>query len=303
MLLQGMLDARSHYARGKCLGGSSARNFLTYQRGSKDAYNRWANLVGDQDYSWNRFLPYFEKSLDFTPPDNSNRPANATPQYDTSTLGNGNGPLSVTFARYAMAFSSWAQLALTRMGLRSLKGLTSGDIMGSSYQLLTLNATNMIRESSETAFLVKNGLPRSNLIVYQSTLAKKIVFDGTTATGVVIDMEGILFTLSAKKEVIVSAGAFQSPQLLMVSGVGPAATLQKFNIPVVADRPGVGQNMLDHILGGPSYRVNVITTSALGNPLFAAQAAQQFNDYASGILTDVGADFLGMSFSLSFGCY
>lgn len=286
-----MLDASVHYARGKCLGGSSARNYLTYQIGASSSYQRWADSVGDQDYTFSKFLPFFKKSQDFTPP--NGRPANATPSYDRSTLGSG-GPLSVTFPPYAMAFSSWAQVALKKMGIMPINGLTSGNILGSSYQLLT-ESPAYVRESSETSFLTKIGLSKTNLIIYQSTLAKKIIFDGTTAKGVLIDVGGFMFTLTAKKEVIVSAGAFQSPQLLMVSGVGPKAILESNGIPVVKDLPGVGQNMEDHVLGGPSYRVNVVTTSSTSNPLFAAKAAQDYLNTNSGMLTGVGADFLGMS--------
>ena len=81
-------------------------------------------------------------------------------------------------------------------------------------------------------------------MVYQSTLAKRVLFDrNKTATGIVVDSEGLQYTLAAKREVILSAGAFQSPQLLMVSGVGPKATLEKHGIPVLSELPGVGQNM------------------------------------------------------------
>lgn len=91
-------------------------------------------------------------------------------------------------------------------------------------------------------------------------MAKSIVFDANKkTTGVKVKTLLLSFTLKATKEVIVSAGAFQSPQLLMVSGVGPSDQLQKLKIPVVADLPGVGQNMQDHIFFGPSYRVQVET--------------------------------------------
>jgi choline dehydrogenase len=99
-------------------------------------------------------------------------------------------------------------------------------------------------------------------------MAKKILFSGTTATGVSVLPAGngtALIQMKARKEVILSAGAFQSPQLLMVSGVGPAATLKQFNIPVVANRPGVGQGMQDHVFFGPSYRVNVPTETEQAN--------------------------------------
>lgn len=97
---------------------------------------------------------------------------------------------------------------------------------------------------------------------------------------------GRQYTLSATKEVIVTAGVFGSPQLLMVSGIGPAATLQRYGIPVIADRPGVGQNMQDHIYFRPSYRVNASTFSSFSNPAFAAQAAKDFNERAAGLYTN-----------------
>ncbi|KAK7709569.1 hypothetical protein SLS57_008624 [Botryosphaeria dothidea] len=286
---EGMLGAKVHYARGKCLGGSSARNYLTYHVGAKDSYERWANQTGDDDYRLENFMKYFKKSQNFVGP--NGRPANATPEYDESTLSTG-GLLTVTYPRYAMAFSSWAQRALQAIGVQPINGLTSGNLLGSSYQLLTEDATEFVRETSETAFLKKLGLTQSNLVVYQSTLATKITFNGTTASGVEIDMGGFPFTLTANKEVVLSAGAFQSPQLLMVSGIGPNDTLERFGIPVVKNLPGVGQNMEDHILGGPSYRVNVVTTSTASTGATAAEAMKQYLTSRSGILTGVGADFL-----------
>ena len=94
---------------------------------------------------------------------------------------------------------------------------------------------------------------------------KKILFSGTTATGVVMQSNGTISTLRANKEVILSAGALQSPQILMVSGIGPESTLRRHNIPCIVNRPGVGQGMQDHIFFGPSYRVNVQTFSRRAN--------------------------------------
>lgn len=227
---------------------------MVYHRGTTGSYQQWADQVGDQSYTFEKLLPYFEKSLNFTPPDQGKRAQNATPQYDLSTLGNGKGPLSVTFANYAQAFSSWAQKGHAEIGIHPTNGFTSGKLLGSSYTLSTIDRPTMTRESSETAFL-QPALGNPNLYVFQSTLGKKIIFDAKKrATGVQVDTAGKVFTLSANKEVILSAGAYQSPQLL-VSGVGPKATLAKHNIPVVADRPGVGQNMWV----GLKYRILVGT--------------------------------------------
>ncbi|KAI4247654.1 MAG: hypothetical protein L6R42_009553, partial [Xanthoria sp. 1 TBL-2021] len=281
-----------HYTRGKCLGGSSARNYMTYQRGTTSSYQRWADAVGDQSYKFERFLPFFEKSLKFTPPDQNLRFSNGTPEYDPTVLGNGSGPLSLTFSHYVVAFGTWATKGLLEIGIPIIKNFQSGALLGQSYSMATINATDMTRDSSETSFL-RRGLAYPNYIVYQSTLAKKILFNGNkTATGVVVDTRGREYTLRATKEVILAAGVFGSPQLLMVSGVGPAPTLQQHNIPIIANLPGVGQNMEDHIYFGQSYRVNAPTFSSLSNPAFAAQAAKDFNERAAGFYTNTATDVL-----------
>ncbi|THZ18026.1 putative choline dehydrogenase [Aureobasidium pullulans] len=287
---KGVLGAEIHYPRGKCLGGSSARNYMGYLRSTKGSYQQWADMVGDNSYTYNKWLPYFQKSLDFTPPDMTKRALNATPQYDSSSLGKG-GPLSITFPSYAQAMSSWVQKGMQEVGIAVSNGITSGVLMGSSYVIATLQY-NQKRESSETAFLTPAS-SRSNLHIYTNTMAKKVVFSGKKAKGVLASTGSQQYTLLAKREVILSAGAFQSPQVLMVSGIGPAATLSKYKIPVIADLPGVGQNLQDHILMGPSYRVNVITASAMADPAFAAQAADQFKMQQSGILTSPVGDFGG----------
>ncbi|EYE92427.1 GMC family oxidoreductase [Aspergillus ruber CBS 135680] len=287
----GLLNASVHYARGKALGGCSARNYMAYHMGTIESYEKWANQVGDYSYTYDGLLPYFQKSLNFTPPGPS-RATNATPNYDEASLGPGDGPLSVTFSNYANAVSSWVEKGFAAIGIKPIQGFTSGALNGSAYVLETINAADQTRESSETAFL-QPALESTSLKVYQSTLAKKVLFDSEkTANGVLVESDGVHYVLSANREVIVSAGAFQSPQLLMVSGVGPKASLEKHNIPVVADRPGVGQNMWDHVLMGPTYRVNAITSSSLANPDALNEANDLFINKQEGILTNSGGDFL-----------
>lgn len=185
------------------------------------------------------------------------------------------------------------------MALQNL-GLNAGVLNGSAFSTLTIDPRNGYRSSSESSFLqaaLQNGTAP---IVYKNTLAQKILFNGTTATGVQLvtassyGTKPINFTLTAKKEVIVSAGVFQSPQLLMVSGVGPKAALQQHDIKVVSNLPGVGQNMWDHVLFGANRRVNVITASAGQNdPLIAAKGAELFRTNGSGPLSAFGAGYYG----------
>jgi choline dehydrogenase len=147
---------------------------------------------------------------------------------------------------------------MNAIGIATTTDFNSGSLLGAQWTAQTISPAHELRDSSESSFLTA-ALGRPNLHVFNNTLAKQILFSGTTATGVSVQAGGVITQLSVNKEVIVSAGAFQSPQLLMVSGIGPKATLQKYNITVIANRPGVGQGMQDHLFFGPSYRVNVET--------------------------------------------
>jgi choline dehydrogenase len=274
---------------------------MIYQRGTNASYQRWADLVGDESYTFDRLLPYFERSICFTPPNAALRFANSSPPYDASVMGDCQGPLSLTYPNYAFSFASWATEGLRALGIQPIDGFLSGALLGQSYVVSAINATTMTRDSSETSFL-RRVLDYPNFAVYPLTMAKKIIFSPDNnndnknrkkASGVVVDTQGDRYVLTATKEVIVSAGAFSSPQLLMVSGLGPAAHLEELGIPVVADRPGVGQNMQDHVYFGPSYRVQGETTSSLGNATFAAEASRQFQEHASGMLTNPSNDVLG----------
>lgn len=283
---------------------------MAYQRGTIEAYQRWADEVGDQSYTFKALLPFFEKSLNFTPPDNSKRGLNATPQYDAQNLGAGGQPLDITFPNYALSFSTWVQKGLEVIGVKPINGFTSGQLLGSSFNIATINQTTGLRESSETAFL-QPALGRPNLVVYTHTLAKKILFENATTTGVLVDTGDQILTILAKREVILSAGALQSPQLLMVSGIGPKVTLEQHNIPIIKESPGVGQNLWvsesvpsiiqplipykDHVLFGPTYNTSLITDSVLGQPAYLNEAMQLFASEQSGLLSNPGSDFLGKS--------
>ena len=197
-------------------------------------------------------------------------------------------------------FGTWAQKGFAYVGMNVTDGFDGGNLLGSAYATLTIDPRNAYRSSSEASFLqaaLQNGTAP---VIYKNSLAQKIIFNGTTATGVMVTTAGpygiqaLNYTLHARKEVIISAGAFQSPQLLMVSGIGPKAVLQQYNISVVKDLPGVGQNMWDHILFGTDYRVNVNTASAaLNNLTLAAQAVQAFRVNATGPLSVFGAGYYG----------
>ena len=289
------------YPQGRTLGGSSARNFMWYQRGSTGSYQQWADIVGDQSYTFSNLLTYFKKSVQFSPPNQGARAANATPLYDASVFSSSGGPLHVSYPNFASPSASWLSLGFNTIGLTELPGgLQDGNLLGWTWVANTIDPVTQIRSTSESSMLREALQLNDNLVVYHNTLAKKIVFDDTkTATGVIVEASGvgsgsITYMIKATNEVIVSSGAFRSPQMLMVSGVGPAATLQSNGIEVLADRPGVGQNMWDHPFFGPSYDVKTVTHSYLGATTFSTQATEEYVMSRTGILTNVGGDLLGM---------
>ncbi|KAL8675736.1 MAG: hypothetical protein Q9186_007642 [Xanthomendoza sp. 1 TL-2023] len=297
---QQLANRRVHYARGKTLGGSSARHYMIYHRPTVGSMQKWANEVGDESYTWDRMLPFYQKSCNYTPynPELYNSTIFPQPQGAFDPAG---GPLQVSFSNYADAFGTWAQKAFIAVGMKVLPdGLNAGVLNGSAYSTLTIDPRNGHRSSSESSFLqaaLQNGTAPT---IYKNSLAQRILFNGTVATAVLVTTAGpygvppLNYTLTARKEVILSAGAFQTPQLLMVSGIGPKATLQQHGISVLKDLAGVGQNMWDHILFGANRRVEVLTGSAsLNNPASAARLAAQFRINGSGPLAAFGAGYYG----------
>ncbi|KAL9617871.1 MAG: hypothetical protein Q9160_007359 [Pyrenula sp. 1 TL-2023] len=289
----GLNDRRIFYTRGKVLGGSSARNFMAYQRSTKGSYDLWAEEVGDRSYRWENLLPFFKKSVTFQPPNSDFRPANSTPDFDLDAFSSSGGPLTVTFPNWANAWTSWVERAFQEMGFARRAGFLSGKLLGYSYVTSTIDRESQERASSEYAFLRKALLYLTNLTVYKSTLAKKILFDNNKrATGVLVETVNIQYTLFANKEVILTSGALRSPQLLMVSGIGPRSTLAKLSIPVLSHLAGVGQNMWDHLLFSISYEVDLLTHSQLANPSFLLSQQEAYNTNRTGMLTNQGDDML-----------
>ena len=256
-------------------------------RGSKESFQKWADTVGDVTYTFDNVLPYYKKSATFTPPNYSKRYTNTTLNYNPSSFDNSlQGPLQVSYPNWASPFASWCQKGLSAIGVVPNDGFNDGSLFGSMWLTTTVNPAAETRSSSQTAFLNQEIL-NSSLHLYTRTLAKRILFNrNKRAIGVAVSTNSSVYTLSARKEVILSAGAFQSPQLLMVSGIGPSYTMKQYNISLISHLPGVGQNMWDNFFFGPSYRVNVVTDSQISqNPQYAAQITAQYINNQSGPLT------------------
>ena len=217
------------WPRGKVLGGSSSINAMCYIRGVSGDYEDWA-AQGATGWHWDNVLPYFRKS------ESNSRGGDS--------LHGGDGPLSVSDLRYTNPLSQAFIDAGQQIGLahnRDFNGATQDGI--GFYQVTQREGA---RCSSAVAYL-NPARQRPNLTVHTGAVVSRITFEGQRASGVTYAMRGQAFHQPAAREIIVSGGAINSPQLLMLSGIGPSEELRKHGIAVVADRAGVGGNLQDHL--------------------------------------------------------
>lgn len=281
-----------HYAQGKNLGGSSGRNQMMFNRPTVGAYQAWADHVGDQNWTWDSMVPFMKRTVDFSP-NPTHRPSDASnsPMYNTSVFSPAGGPLHLTYPAYSYPLSDYGSQAFSSIGMTEIDGMTTGDLNGYGWWQFTIDPSTGLRSSSESSFLA-SAFQRPQLSVYINSQANNIIFENGAAIGVNVTNYGQRpFKISAKKEVVVSAGAWHSPQLLMVSGCGPEETLMKFGIPVVSDLPGVGQNMWDSCsIGGITYEINTTSYSHWQAPENMDTAVNELLSNASGPLTNIGLD-------------
>ncbi|WYZ35458.1 hypothetical protein EsH8_X_000105 [Colletotrichum jinshuiense] len=286
-----------HYVQGKCLGGSSALNFMIHHRPNRGALDAWAEAVGDESYTFDQFLPYFQKSFTFTPPNTETRLANATTAYVESDFdSSSSSPIQVTYPNWTPVWSTWAAKGLEALGMNLTNRYNQGVLDGYHYAQTTINPQAQVRSTSaEFMYAARDAKMADKLTVYLGTRVNKVLFDhDKKATGVEVNgLGGQKYTITANKEVILSAGAVHSPQLLMLSGIGPADHLTKHGIEVLADRPGVGQNMSDHALFGPTYEVTFDTLNkVIGDPTVLAKAVLDYTLTQTGPLTNNVAEFI-----------
>ena len=251
----------------------------------------WAKEVGDESYTFANLLPFYKKGVHYTPPSLSF--SNSSNTQDPSAFSTTGGPLQVSFGGYNDPFATWVQQGLQKVGQEATDGFQSGRLIGSAYYPSTIEPIKATRSSSQSSYL-ESVLNFTSLKIYNNTIAHKILFEGRIAKAAKVSSKGIHYVLHARKEIVVSAGAFQSPQLLMVSGIGPGETLRGLGIPVLKDLPGVGQNLWDQAFFGTTFPVNVPTNSAgLNDPALAQAAIEEYQRSASGPLSVAGTGILG----------
>ena len=215
--------------RGKVVGGSSSINSMVYMRGQPQDYNRWADELGLIQWRYAHCLPYFK--------------AGETSDRGASDWRGGSGPLGVTRGATKNPLFD----AFIEAGGQAGQG-TTDDPNGYQPEGVTrLDATkrNGRRCSAAVAHL-RPSLSRRNLTLLTRAMVQRLVIDGNRASAVVFTQGGATYTVEAEKEIILSGGAINSPQTLMLSGIGPADHLRDHGIEVRCDLPGVGQNLQDH---------------------------------------------------------
>jgi choline dehydrogenase len=220
---------RLFWPRGKTLGGSSSSNAMCYTRGHPADYDAWRDL-GNPGWGYADLLPYFKRA--------EHRERGASEFH-----GNG-GPLNVAPLRSPNPLSLAFVQAAASAGYRPNEDFSGADQEGVG--LYEVTQVNGQRCSSARAYL-RPAEGRPNLAVLTLAQATRVLFEGRRAAGVAFMREGSERRVSARREVILCGGAINSPQLLLLSGVGPGAELQALGIPVVQDLPGVGKNLQDHL--------------------------------------------------------
>ena len=218
-----------NYPRGKAIGGSSAINAMIYMRGQAADYDHWRQL-GLPGWGWNDVLPIFKQHEDHF--------------LGASEFHSTGGEWRIEFPRVKYDIIETIRDAAAEAGIAKIDDFNRGDNEGSCY--FHVNQKRGRRWSTARGFL-KPVLSRKNLRLETGVLAERILFEGKRAAGVAYRRNGASKIAKARGEVVLAAGAVGSPQLLMLSGIGPAAHLAEQGIAVVLDKPGVGGNLQDHL--------------------------------------------------------
>ena len=231
-------NRRIHWPRGRVLGGSSSINGMLYVRGNPADYDGWAQM-GCRGWSFDDVLPYFKKSENYS--------NNGDPQH----RGTG-GPLEVEDYRTILDLTHAFVEAGAQAGHPKSSDLNGSNPEGVGYSQMTRKGR--FRGSTARTFLSR-AKKRKHVRIETDAIATGLIFEGKKCIGVKFIQKGIERKLHARREVIISGGAVNSPHILQVSGIGPEAHLRSLGIEVVHNLPGVGENLQDHYVSRISHRV------------------------------------------------
>jgi len=252
---ESMNNRSIRYPRGKTLGGSSSINGLLWIRGQSDDYDNWRQQ-GNAGWGWKDVLPYFLKS------ENN--------ELGSSEFHNNKGPIVVSNKKINLKMLEEFQNAAQEIGIPKTDDFNTGDNFGVGYFQFTTTRQNLLKlRCSAAKGYLNPAKKRSNLKIIVNAHVQKINFAGKKAEGVSYYVGNKLHTVQANKEVILSAGAIGSPHILQVSGIGDAQKLKKHGIEMIHELRGVGQNLQDHLMFRPVYKVkNLKSLNSKINSLF-----------------------------------
>ena len=215
--------------RGKMIGGCSAHNGMVYVRGNKEDYRRWASF-GLKEWDYEKVLPYFKKIETWSGGENEYRGGDGILPINQSQNDN---PLFKAFLASA-----------EEAGHKINKDMNGEDQEGFGMYDVTIHKGE---RASASKYYLNPARKKSNLKVFTQSFVEKIIFEGTKAIGIEVNIKGKINKIFANKEIILSGGSINSPQLLMLSGVGPASHIKEKGIEVIKNIPGVGRNLQDHL--------------------------------------------------------
>lgn len=257
----GLFNRTLAQPRGKVLGGSSALTYHNYNRGSAQEYDAWAE-IGNPGWDWRGIYPYFTKADTVTPGDPGFLPdVTARPGEFNAADGATSGPIKVSYSNNASFITQTVRLfheAFIKLGAWSNPDPEGGNATGITLTARSIDPEKGVRSYATNGYL-EPVLERKNLYVLTGAEATKILFNNANATtglvanGVQYGTDGNLYSAHADKEVILSAGALKSPQLLELSGIGNRTLLEGFGIEVLLDLPEVGENLQDHLEFNTDY--------------------------------------------------
>lgn len=248
---QGIAGRSISWPRGRVLGGSSSINGLLYVRGQPQDYNYWAQL-GCTGWSWDNVLPYFKRSETWN-------------GFHANDVRGKDGPLSVQDSRLTReVVDTWLDAA-EAAGYRRTADYNGEDQEGVAYFQLTMRGG---RRCSSAAAYLKPAKHRKNLTILTNAQTEKVIIADGRASGVQIKRQGSTQQINARREVILSAGAIGSPQILMLSGIGDPKELAPHGIDVAKSLPGVGKNLQDHLQARPVYKTNLSTINTEASNIF-----------------------------------
>lgn len=258
------------YARGKVLGGCSSINAMIYMRGQRSDYDHWRDL-GNTGWGWDDVLPLFKKFESY--------------QHGANYYHGADGELRVEERRVNWEILDAWRDAAAQSGIPKIDEFNRGDNFGNAY--FQMNQKKGVRWSATKAFL-RPISHRSNLTVMTEAAVQKVLIEDGKATGIRVRLgSNAPQDISARREVILSAGAIGSPQILQLSGVGPSNLLDQHDIPVVANISGVGQNLQDHLQIRSVYKVsNTVTLNQRYRTLWGrAMMGLEYLAFKTGPLT------------------